>query len=145
MNQIALVNETDVNIDDIVDLNDFICFVANKMKLDKVLFNVIIVNNEKIREINRTYRNIDKATDVISFALEDDNSFIETDSRILGDIYISIEKTIVQAKEYGHSTKRELLFLTIHGILHLLGYDHMNVEDEKIMFELQELILDEYR
>lgn len=145
MNQIEVINETDTNIDDIVNLRDFIIFAVKKLNLDKVIFNVIIVDNKKIQEINRTYRNIDSPTDVISFALEDDQSFIKTEFRILGDIYISIEKTIEQAKEYGHGVKRELLFLTTHGFLHLLGYDHINTEEENVMFELQELILDEYK
>ena len=81
-------------------------------------------------------------TDVISFALEDDKTFNRTDIRILGDIYISIDKVKSQALEYGHSFKRELYFLCIHGLLHLLGYDHMTKEDEKIMFERQERVLD---
>ena len=106
-------------------------------------FNVIIVDNEKIHEINKTYRNIDRETDVISFALNDDetcNSFV----RVLGDIYISIDKAKSQAEEYGHSLKRELSFLTVHGFLHLLGYDHMEKEDEIKMFSLQNEILKEY-
>ena len=61
----------------------------------------------------------------------------------LGDIYISVEKAVEQAKEYGHSVNRELSFLFVHGLLHLLGYDHMNEEDEKVMFDLQEKILKE--
>ena len=101
-------------------------------------------NKEKIQEINKTYRNIDRVTDVISFALEDDDSFVKTDFRVLGDIYICLDKAIEQAKEYGHSLKREISFLTIHGLLHLLGYDHMTEKDEKEMFGLQEMILNEY-
>ena len=64
--------------------------------------------------------------------------------QVLGDIYISIDKVKEQAKEYGHSEKRELAFLAVHGLLHLLGYDHMEKEDEKVMFSRQELILDGY-
>ena len=95
-------------------------------------------------EINKNYRGKDSVTDVISFALEDDKSFIKTDIRILGDIYICYQRALSQSKEYGHSILRELSFLSIHGLLHLLGYDHMNEEDEKIMFDLQERILDKY-
>ena len=105
--------------------------------------NIIIVDNKKIREINKEYRKIDKETDVISFALEDDDTFIELPIRVLGDIYISIDKVKVQASEYGHSEKREICFLVVHGILHLLGYDHMNTSDEKVMFSKQDKILDE--
>ena len=107
------------------------------------MVNIIIVDNGEIRKINKEYRGIDKETDVISFALEDDNTFIELPIRVLGDIYISIDRVKSQAKDYGHSEKREICFLTVHGILHLLGYDHMNIEDEKVMFGKQDKILDE--
>lgn len=110
--------------------------------VDNAIFSIIFVNNEEIKEINKEYRKIDKITDVISFAFEDNNNIVYNNLRILGDIYISIPKMIEQAKEYGHSEKRELSFLTVHGLLHLLGYDHMNEEEEKEMFALQELILD---
>ena len=110
--------------------------------VDNAIFSIIFVNNEEIKEINKEYRKIDKITDVISFAFEDNNNIVYNNLRILGDIYISIPKMIEQAKEYGHSEKRELSFLTVHGLLHLLGYDHMNKKEEKEMFALQELILD---
>ena len=118
-------------------------FALKKENLDNVEFNIIIVDNNKIRKINKEYRGIDKETDVISFALED-NDNIKLPYRLLGDIYISIDKASVQAVEYGHSLLRELGFLSIHGLLHLLGYDHMNEKDEKIMFDRQELILNEF-
>ena len=103
--------------------------------------SVVFVDNDEIRDINKTYRNIDKVTDVISFALEDNHEEIIGD-RILGDIFISIPRMIEQATEYGHSQKRELSFLCCHGLLHLLGYDHVNnSEEEKIMFSLQDEIL----
>ena len=94
-----------------------------------------------MQEINKEYRGIDRPTDVISFALEDSEGVELENYRILGDIYISIDKVKEQAKEYGHSEKRELAFLTVHGFLHLLGYDHMEKEEEKIMFGKQEEIL----
>lgn len=102
-----------------------------------------IVSNKEIREINKKYRNIDKETDVLSFPLIDfENEEIPNKGTIiLGDIIISIEKTISQAKEYGHSITREIAFLTAHSMLHLLGYDHMTENEEKIMFEKQESIL----
>ena len=114
------------------------------MDAGNAMFNVIIVDNNKIHELNKEYRNIDRETDVISFALEDDKTFNLKDIRVLGDIYISIDKARSQAKEYGHSLKRELCFLCVHGFLHLLGYDHMKKEDEEVMFKLQEEILDSY-
>ena len=111
--------------------------------VNNAVVNIIIVDNKKIREINKEYRKIDKETDVISFALEDDDTFIKLPIRVLGDIYISIDKVKAQALEYGHSLKREICFLVVHGILHLLGYDHMNISDEKVMFSKQDKILDE--
>ena len=107
------------------------------------IFSIIFVDNEEIKKLNKEYRGIDKITDVISFALEDNKDIINNDLRILGDIYICIPRMIEQANSYGHDIKRELSFLTVHGLLHLLGYDHMNKEDEKVMFDLQELILNE--
>ena len=116
-----------------------------KEKLENVSFNLIIVDNKYIHELNKTYRNIDRETDVITFALEDEDSVIIPDSeRILGDIYISIEKAKTQAEEYGHSLLRELSFLAVHGFYHLLGYDHMTPEDEKVMFGKQEEVLEAY-
>ena len=106
------------------------------------VFSVIFVSNNEIQEINKEYRGIDKITDVISFAFEDNEDIRYNDIRLLGDIYICIPRMKEQAIAYGHSEKRELSFLAVHGLLHLLGYDHMNEEDEKIMFALQELILD---
>ena len=136
-------NETNEKLKEIDELPDLIKFMTKYMGEEDSEFNVIIVDNEKIHEINKKYRNIDRETDVISFALNDDetcNSFV----RVLGDIYISIDKAKSQAEEYGHSLKRELSFLTVHGFLHLLGYDHMEKEDEIKMFSLQNEILKEY-
>ncbi len=112
------------------------------LKITKVEFNVIIVDNNYIHELNKTYRGVDRETDVISFALEDDKTF-NPENRVLGDIYISIDKVYSQALEYGHSNLRELAFLAVHGMLHLLGYDHMKKEDEEVMFKLQEEILNQ--
>ncbi|HWO77684.1 MAG TPA: rRNA maturation RNase YbeY [Bacillus sp. (in: firmicutes)] len=110
--------------------------------------SVTFVSNDKIQEINREYRGKDKPTDVISFALEegDEEEVIigAPETRVLGDIIISIEKTKEQAEEYGHSFERELGFLAVHGLLHLLGYDHETEQEEKEMFSKQESILEEY-
>ena len=142
---IEVFNLTEEKLDkELSELKDFLIKVAEDEKLGDVIFNVIIVDNNRIHEINKEYRNIDRETDVISFALEDDKSFNTTDIRMLGDIYISIDKVRSQALEYGHSFKRELYFLSVHGLLHLLGYDHMKKEDEEVMFGKQEEILDRY-
>ncbi len=112
-------------------------------RVNNAYFSIIFVDEEEIRRINREYRGIDKVTDVISFAFEDNNDLVYNSIRVLGDIYICIPRMIEQKEAYGHSIKREMSFLTVHGLLHLLGYDHMNKEDEKKMFDLQELILNE--
>ena len=106
--------------------------------------SIILVDAAQIHEINRDYRNIDRPTDVISFAIKDseDEFFLDVLDLELGDIFINYEAVINQAKEYGHSECREISFLCTHGLLHLLGYDHMNEEDEKEMFGLQDVILD---
>ncbi len=104
--------------------------------------NVLITNNTGIRGINQAYRNIDRHTDVLSFPMfdltpgsppEDWSEYIDPDTRLcpLGDMAISLEQAIAQAKEFGHSTRREIGYLTIHSMLHLLGYDHMDDGPEK--------------
>ncbi len=124
-----------------------ITFKTLGIKCDPIV-SVSLVDNEYIHYINREYRHIDRPTDVISFAFLDDGH--EYDKILfkkglvaLGDIYISVDKAIEQAKEYGHSIKRELSFLFVHGLLHLCGYDHMSKEDEEVMFALQDKILEE--
>ena len=139
-----IFNESGKEIDEIKILNDYIKYVVKKLELDSCEFNIIFVDNKRIHEINKEYRNIDRETDVISFALEDEMDIEYKDFRLLGDIYISIDKAISQADEYGHAVLREVCFLATHGILHLLGYDHMNKEDEEKMFSLQNKLLDDY-
>ncbi len=116
-----------------------------KIKCDPII-SVSLIDNENIHEINKIYRNVDRETDVISFAFLDDKtlgySLLKKKGMVvLGDIYISIEKAITQAQEIGNTLDRELCFLFTHGLCHLLGYDHMKKEDEEIMFPLQEKIL----
>lgn len=100
----------------------------------KYIINIVLVDDESIRVMNRDFRQKDAVTDVISF--ENEDSLNE-----LGDIFISIDKAKDQASTYGHGFTRELGFLTVHGFLHCSGYDHLTVEDEKVMFDLQETIL----
>lgn len=111
--------------------------------------SITFVTNEAIHEINRQYRDKDQPTDVISFALEEIGEgevqiIGEGIPRILGDIIISTDRTREQAEDFGHSFERELGFLAVHGFLHLLGYDHMEPEDEKVMFGKQDEILESY-
>jgi len=141
--EIGLFNETNKDLEDkFLLIEKVLLHGLAKLKIEKVEFNIIIVDNEYIHKLNREYRNIDRETDVITFALEDDKTF-NPEERVLGDIYISIDKAISQSEEYGHSLERELCFLAVHGLLHLLGYDHMKKEEEEVMFKLQGEILDE--
>ena len=116
-----------------------------KLKCDPIV-SVSFVDNKYIHKINKKYRQIDRPTDVISFAFLDTENNYDTILYsqvpvVLGDIYISIDKAKEQASEYGHSLNRELCFLFVHGLLHLLGYDHMEKSDEEVMFKLQDEIL----
>lgn len=119
--------------------------VSRKLKIKgKHYLSYIIVDNEEIHRINKEYRGIDRPTDVITFALID----AEPDQNLpeeLGDIFISWEKVVEQAKEYGHSKLREFSFLVTHGALHALGYDHQTEEDEQVMFALQDEILNKLK
>ncbi len=111
-------------------------------KNEKYYLSVILVDDEFIHRINKEYRHLDQATDVISFAfLDDDEGLANLDVIDLGEIIISTDRAYKQAQNYGHSLKREMSFLFVHGLLHLLGYDHQNLAEEKIMFSLQEAIL----
>lgn len=143
-------NTREIKTDDVDLLIRTLTFAAKKEHVPKEAeVSINIVNNGEIQEINRNYRQQDKPTDVISFALQDavegDLEIIGSEvPLILGDIVISIDKAREQAQEYDHSFERELCFLAVHGFLHLLGYDHMNQEDETKMFTKQEAILGEF-
>ena len=146
MSKIEIFNQLDEEINELETVEKVLLSAIEKEKLEDVTFNLIIVDNEYIHELNRNYRGIDRETDVITFALEDEDSIIVPEEvlRNLGDIYISIDKARMQAEEYGHGLLRELSFLAVHGFYHLLGFDHMNPEDEKVMFAKQEEVLEEY-
>ncbi|MDE7384906.1 MAG: rRNA maturation RNase YbeY [Anaeroplasmataceae bacterium] len=121
------------------EYEELISKVFAPIKDDKV-FSIVFVDDAKIHEINKTYRNVDRVTDVISFALCDDPDNELEDE--LGDIFIDLEQAFRQANDYGHSVAREVAFLAVHGYLHLCGYDHMTKEDEEIMCQKQEEILE---
>ncbi|TCW37682.1 rRNA maturation RNase YbeY [Laceyella sacchari] len=118
---------------------------AEVEELPPVEVSVTIVDNERIHQLNREYRDVDRPTDVLSFPLwEPDEEWVidEEEERVaLGDIVISLPKAKEQAEAYGHSLDREVGFLAVHGFLHLLGYDHETKEEEKEMFAKQEEIL----
>ena len=138
-----VINETNEEIKEIEEIKRVLDIAIEIEEVEDISFNVILVSNEYIHELNKNYRDIDRVTDVISFALEDNLDMPREEFRLLGDIYISPEKARSQSIEYGHSFKREICFLAVHGFLHLLGYDHMIKAEEKVMFGRQELILNE--
>ncbi len=145
MSKVEIFVSVEEKIEELDTVKKVLESAIKKENLRNVSFNVIIVNNSYIHELNNNYRNIDRETDVITFALEDEDSIILPEQeRILGDIYISIDKAREQAREYGHSLLRELSFLAVHGFYHLLGYDHQTPEEEKVMFSKQEEVLKDY-
>lgn len=141
--EITLINRTNENIDSYKTLFKKIAKSAEEeLNLpEDYEISVTFVRSQTIHKINREYRGIDRPTDVISFAIRDDDFFYE-EEKDLGDLFINVNYCKKQAKEYGHSEKREMGFLFTHGLLHCLGYDHMNEKDEKVMFDLQDKILD---
>lgn len=143
MNDYKIIDEYGVDFD-YSYLNKIIDKTLEMEKVKSSNFAIVFIDDERMHELNKNYRGIDRTTDVLSFAFEDNNK-ICYNIRQLGEIYVSIPKMKAQAKEYGHSQKRELAFLVVHGLLHLLGYDHtLGVEEEKVMFEKQELVLNEF-
>ncbi|MGL4698710.1 MAG: rRNA maturation RNase YbeY [Apilactobacillus waqarii] len=138
-----------------IDLvEDVLQFASKALDLkDNTEMSVTFVNNDEIKEINSKYRGVDRATDVISFAIEDgeddfplimDDEMAAEIPENIGDIFVSIDKVAEQAEFLDHSYERELGFLVVHGFLHLNGYDHMKQEDEDVMFPLQRKIMDDY-
>ena len=124
------------------------CFKEEKIENSKLYITITLTNPENIQKINKKYRNIDKATDVLSFPMfekqELDEKIAKKDFKyedILGDIIISIPKVEEQAKEYGHTFERELSYMVVHGFYHLMGYDHIKEEDKKKMRPMEEKIL----
>ncbi len=141
---ILFQNNTDINIDTQL-ISDVLKTVLEYEKVsDNCEISISIVDNKEIHSLNLKHRGIDRPTDVLSFPLIDHSKekLPSDGSKIyFGDIVISIEKAMDQAEEYGHSLNREIGFLTAHSMLHLLGYDHMTPEEEKVMFKKQEEIL----
>lgn len=132
-------------------LHDGLNAVAHLHGLDDMIeVDITIVDDEEIHTLNREYRNVDRPTDVLSFALdegeEDEPELIDgPEEHLLGDIIISAETAQRQGEEFGHGLEREIVYLAVHGLLHLLGYDHMTDEDKKIMRAKEEEALREIR
>ena len=125
------------------------CYKQEKIENSKLIITITLTTPENIKEINKTYRDIDRATDVLSFPIfekdELDKKIEKKDFEIedmLGDIVISIEKVEEQAVEYGHSFERELSYMVVHGFYHLMGYDHIKKNKKKIMRKKEEQVLE---
>ena len=128
------------------------CFKEENLQNSKLYITITLTNPEGIRKINKEFRNIDKATDVLSFHMFEKDELIQKIKNqdfehedILGDIVISIEQVEIQAKEYNHSFERELSYMIVHGFYHLMGYDHIKEEDKKMMRPKEEKILSELK
>ena len=143
MNKFEITNEYG-NVDYAI-LNKVLKRTLKLEKVHNAYFSVVLVDDAKIQALNRDYRSKDRITDVISFAFEDNDKREYNNKRILGEIYICIPQMQRQAQLYGHSETREIAFLAVHGLLHLLGYDHMQKADEEIMFRKQELVLNGFK
>ena len=124
------------------------CFKVENIEKINLYISITLTTPQEIRKINKEYRNIDKETDVLSFPMFEKNELDEMVQEqkneipeTIGDIIISIERVREQAKEYGHSFERELAYMVVHGFYHLMGYDHMQEEDKKIMREKEEKVL----
>lgn len=139
-----VINNYGKEIPNYEEIENYVEYLVKELNLDNCMFNIIFITNKEIHKINKEYRKVDRPTDVISFALEDNKDIEYKDFRLLGDIYISVDRAIEQAREYNHSLKRELCFLSTHGILHLLGYDHQTKKEEEIMFTKQKELLEKY-
>ena len=128
------------------------CFKEEKIENSKLYVTITLTDGENIRKINKEYRNIDKATDVLSFPMFEKDELVQKIKEksfehedVLGDIVISIPKVEEQAKEYGHSFERELSYMVVHGFYHLMGYDHIKEEDKKEMRPKEEKILNDLK
>ncbi len=140
---ILIENETSFDVEEFYQVIENV--IKNTLDFENFTNNVEVsltfVDNEEIQILNKRFRNIDKATDVLSFPLIDDFDSVDQSNIVfLGDIVISVDKAVSQAEEYGHSIRREITFLVIHSMLHLLGYDHMVEDEEKEMIGKQKEI-----
>lgn len=145
-------NELSEKVSQYLDSIKKVCSAAIKKEGFSGTLNISFVEEDEIKSLNSQFRNIDSVTDVLSFPANELSAplsktgvtcdmEIEDEMIVLGDIAICVKRAIEQAEEYGHSLERELCFLTVHGTLHLMGYDHMTSEEEKEMFSIQEEVL----
>ena len=135
----------DKNLEEIIQKVLLKCYEVEELSSKYLYVNVILTNPENIQRLNKQYRNIDKATDVLSFPMFEKEELVNFKSNVkevLGDIVISLEKVEEQAKEYGHSFERELAYMVVHGFYHIIGYDHIEEEDKKVMRAKEEYVLE---
>lgn len=119
-----------------------ICVQTEGLDIDRVEISLSFVTDEEIRELNKLYRKVDKVTDVLSFPqYEDLNKIPREGSICIGDVVICTDQALLQADEFGHSPEREIIYLFVHSVLHLLGYDHMNSEEKEQMREREEIVM----
>lgn len=133
------------NLEEIIQKVLLKCYEVEELSSKYLYVNVILTNPENIQRLNKQYRNIDKATDVLSFPMFEKEELVNFKSNVkevLGDIVISLEKVEEQAKEYGHSFERELAYMVVHGFYHIIGYDHIEEEDKKVMRAKEEYVLE---
>lgn len=142
---LLIQNEQKLEVDEFYsDIEKAILTVLNmEQHSENVEVSLTFVTNERIRELNRDYRGMDRETDVLSFPIDD--SFEVEGPLLLGDIVISVEKAVEQATDFGHSLKREILYLVVHSMLHLLGYDHMEESDATLMRASEKKIMNELK
>ncbi len=145
-----IINFNDFEKEEITNIKKVYKTAEKQLNLPKSIeVNLVTVSPSDVKEMNKKFRQVDRVTDVLSFPMLDSLNDLDNECDAftrevnIGDIYICREKAISQAEEYGHSLKREICFLALHGLLHLLGYDHIKKEDEVIMFNLQDKILQE--
>ena len=130
------------HIVDLMEKAGTLCVQAEGIDSERVTVSVTFVSNEEIRELNKLYRSVDSVTDVLSFPQYEDLTEIpKTGELCLGDVVICTEQALLQADEYGHTPDRELVYLFVHSICHLLGYDHMEDEEKEEMRKLEEVIM----
>ena len=139
-----IINNSNQEVEELNILKKYVEHITKKLEIEKAIFNIILVDEDEIHDLNKNYRGVDRKTDVITFALEEGATFKNPEIRMLGDIYLCIPVAYEQAEIYEHSKIREVCFLATHGILHLLGYDHMDEKEEREMFSLQEELLNSY-
>ncbi len=147
----VIISNLQEKIDVPQSLEELIIKVVNTILLTENVskdmeVSIALVDDDYIQELNKQYRSWDAPTDVLSFAMretvsETDNSFEFFEEELLGDVVVSLERAKMQAMEYGHSFEREVIFLVVHGILHLLGYDHEVYEEKTVMRQKEEEIL----